>query len=161
IDTAIARVSQVTTSAIDGGTNQIVTQINAGNGVINTARLAVTEKLNGKFVNGQVTLPQANPLLLTNRDLRGKLITILASISSAADAQPSILATATQVKTWSPPIPAAQEAWVFCKTSAPLPTQTTLFSIIDPGTNAQIMFTLQFATGALNLVMTGAAITFG
>lgn len=161
IDTAIARVTQVTAGAIDGGTNQIVTQINGGTGVINTARLAVTEKLNGKFVNGQVTLPQANPLLLTNRDLRGKLITIRGWISSAADATPSILATATQVKTWSPPTPAVQEAWVFCKTSAPLPTQTALFSITDPPTGNPIAFALQFANGALNLVMTGAAITFG
>jgi hypothetical protein len=161
IDTTIARVNQVTASAIDAGTNQIVTQINAGGGVIATARLAVTEKLNGKFVNGQVTLPLASPLLLTSRDLRGKLITIRGWISSAADGTPSFLATATQVKTWSPPMPAVQEAWVFCKPAAPLPTQTPLFSIADPLTGNPIAFALQFANGALNLVMTGAAMTFG
>jgi hypothetical protein len=150
-----------TAKDIDGANNQIVAQINAGAGIINTARLAVPEKLNGKFVNGQVTLPQPNPLLLINHDLRGKLITIRGWISSATDATPSFLAAATQVKTWAPPVPAVQEAWVFCKGAATSPATTSLFTITDPATNKPIAFVLQFTNAALNLVMTGDPITFG
>jgi hypothetical protein len=145
---------------IDGANNQIVAQINAGAGIINTTRLLVPEKLNGRFINGQVNLP-ANPLLLTSRDLRGKLITIRGWISAVPDGTPSLLASATQAKAWNPPTPAVQEAWAFCKTAAPLPTQLQVLSITEPSTGNAITFSLQFAGAGLNLVMAGATIGFG